>query len=104
MPAASRPERDARLLAFAAGSGWNTDIYVIRADGTGLRRLTRSPLREDTPTWSPDGRQIAFSSVGRLSRRGDLYLLRLRNRRIRRGRLTHLAGDAGDPVWQPVSR
>ena len=60
LPAASRPNRDARMLVFAAGRGWNSDLYLIRADGTGLRRLTRSPLREDTPTWSPDGKKIAF--------------------------------------------
>jgi hypothetical protein len=33
VPAASQRSRDPRLLAFATGRGWNTDIYVIRADG-----------------------------------------------------------------------
>ena len=60
LPAAGQRSRDRRLIAFAAGRGWNTDIYLIRADGSGLRRLTRSSRREDTPTWSPDAKKIAF--------------------------------------------
>jgi TolB protein len=36
------------------------DLYVIRANGTHLRRLTRGAVMDYDPTWSPDGRQIAF--------------------------------------------
>ncbi len=32
-------------------------VYVMNADGTGQRRLTRSA---GSPAWSPDGRRIAF--------------------------------------------
>src|SRR5438045_3202189 len=38
----------------------NADICVMNAAGTGKARLTRSPAAESTPTWSPDGQQIAF--------------------------------------------
>src|SRR6266487_2191196 len=41
----------------------NYEIYVVNADGTGLRRLTRSPGPDGWPAWSPDRRQILFASV-----------------------------------------
>jgi len=39
----------------------NGDIYIVNTDGTGLRRLTNDPHLEDHPTWSPDGRKIAYA-------------------------------------------
>jgi TolB protein len=40
------------------------DIYVMRPDGSGVKRLTRA--RAETPAWSPDGRYIVFSAPGGL--------------------------------------
>lgn len=36
-------------------------IYVVNADGTGLRRITSDPADERQPCWSPDGSSIVFS-------------------------------------------
>ena len=41
----------------------NAEIYVINADGSGLTNLTNDPGNDYDPDWSPDGRQIAFSST-----------------------------------------
>ena len=38
------------------------DIYKMRIDGTGLQQLTRDPGDDFRPSWSPDGREIAFHS------------------------------------------
>jgi Tol biopolymer transport system component len=39
------------------------DLYVMRADGSGLTRLTHSPhLLEEWPSWDPSGERIAFNS------------------------------------------
>jgi Tol biopolymer transport system component len=38
------------------------DVYVVRADGSGLRHLTNDAAKDRTSRWSPDGRQIAFYS------------------------------------------
>ena len=34
----------------------------MNRDGSGVRRLTNNPGAESTPTWSPTGTQIAFTS------------------------------------------
>ena len=39
------------------------DIYIVRTDGSGLRRITNgSSETTGTPSWSPDGTHIAFYS------------------------------------------
>jgi Tol biopolymer transport system component len=50
---------DGRLIAFASnrdGGG----IFVVRADGTGIRRITAT--KGKTPRWSPDGTELAFAA------------------------------------------
>jgi Tol biopolymer transport system component len=41
------------------------DVYVMRADGSSVRRLTRGG--GELPTWSPDGRFIAYAGGGGLN-------------------------------------
>ncbi|PDW00575.1 PD40 domain-containing protein [Candidatus Chloroploca asiatica] len=38
---------------------WHSDIYVMQADGSNIRRLTRLDWASQ-PVWSPDGQRIAF--------------------------------------------
>jgi Tol biopolymer transport system component len=50
-----------RTIAFGM---WDkdtySDLYVINADGSGLRRLTRHRADTVEPVWSPDGQTIAL--------------------------------------------
>jgi hypothetical protein len=40
------------MIAFAdSGIGGNDDLYVMRADGAGLRRLTRTPRWGSAAAW-----------------------------------------------------
>ena len=48
----------------------STEIYVVRADGSGLRRLTDSDASVGGACWSPDGRQIAFYEASPMDWRG----------------------------------
>jgi TolB protein len=38
------------------------DIWIVHADGSGLKRLTTDPAHDFDPTLSPDGKRIAFRS------------------------------------------
>lgn len=56
---------DGKQIAFSASKGRaNMDIYVMNANGSGLRQLTRAKSweRNLSPSWSPDGKQITFVS------------------------------------------
>ena len=48
---------DGRLLAFTRRKhfGAQADIYVMHADGSDRKRLTRSPLDDLAPAWQPAG-------------------------------------------------
>jgi Tol biopolymer transport system component len=62
---------DGQRIAFMKSDRGNepnnadADIYVMNAEGSGLRRLTRNDGAgwAATPIWSPNGRRIAFHRV-----------------------------------------
>jgi Tol biopolymer transport system component len=66
-------------------------IYVVGADGTGLRRVTPWRLKAgDHPDWSPDGTSILFRTIADDHgdfRQGNLYTVRPDGTRLRQ--LTH---------------
>jgi Tol biopolymer transport system component len=56
----------------------NWDVYVMDIDGSGVVPITKSPGTDRYPRWSPDGRQLIFTS----DRDGDfdLYLVEVADR------------------------
>jgi hypothetical protein len=89
---------DGRRIVFTRSGAGRSDLYVVGADGHGLRRLTAQG-DAGAAAWSPNGRWIAFSA-GRRPHRA-LFLVRSTGGRPRR--ITPLAADARAPDWQPVS-
>src|SRR5436309_14460210 len=60
---------DANHIAFVvsaldlAANKRRTDLYLVNADGSGLRRMTSHEASDTSPRWSPDGRTIYFLST-----------------------------------------
>ena len=44
---------DGSALAFVSDRHGSPDLFLLRADGTGLTRLTSSPGVETRPLWLP---------------------------------------------------
>jgi TolB protein len=72
------------------------DIYVVNADGSGLRNLTRHLADDIEAAWSPDGRRLAFVRWGRRDRR--LYTM---NAAGSGQRLLIDDPDVSSPAWSP---
>lgn len=55
---------DGKQIAFSSDrDGYReSEIYLMRADGSNVRRLTHSPGWDGSPAWSRDGKEIYFYS------------------------------------------
>ena len=95
------------LIAFASRRDGNEDIYVMDADGGNVRRLTNHTSQDASPSWSPDGRSIAFFSLRddnpeTAEINPEIYVMDADGGNVRR--LTnHIAWDFA-PSWSPDSR
>ena len=91
----------------------STEIYVVRPDGSGLRRVTHDDEYAGSPAWSPDGRSLVFYtapaaemfrlvSVRRLGGTTQLESVNVKDgqRRV----LTTGAGEKFSPRWLTADR
>jgi Tol biopolymer transport system component len=53
---------DGQQLVFTGYDGGLSDLFVVRRDGSGVRRLTEDKYADLHPVWSPDGKSIAFAT------------------------------------------
>jgi TolB protein len=90
-------DRDNERMTGTIESRSVKEIYISDYDGENQRRLTVQKSLNITPTWSPDGRSIAYSSY----RRGQPNIF-ISN--IYQGTMDELTKNAGNnftPSWSP---
>ena len=80
--------------------GHQHDLFVVRADGSGLRRLTNDGQGVRCPDWSPDGKLIAFGRT--VQTEGSLVVIE-----VETGKITPASGlppgVVGCPSWSPTA-
>jgi WD40 repeat protein len=92
--------RDGRWLVYQTLVP-QEDLWVLRPDGTGVRRLTNDVFRDRQPRWSPDGTRIAFYS----NRSGKYEIWTIRADGSQLERATIIPGrPAYNPLWSPNGR
>jgi Tol biopolymer transport system component len=72
-------DRDSRRPMSTFVLEQSIEIYQMRADGTGLRRVTQTLALVGSPTWSPDGKQLLFHEA----ESGEVRKLTSIGRRVR---------------------
>ena len=90
---------DNRRVAFQGYADGVWHLYVMNADGTGLRAVTSGPFDDREPTWSRDGNHLAFSS----DRSGnyDIWDLNLTTGAVRQ--VTRNTANDYAPAYSPVT-
>ncbi len=91
------------IAISAIQEGERADIYLVQADGTGLKQVTSSineskkTWKNTHPVWSPNGQQIAFMSTQEGN--SDIYVINQDG-----SNLINLSKDKsydGYPAWTP---
>ncbi len=90
-----------RWLAYASGKDStkkrDTDIFIMNLSTEKKTQLTKKTSAELSPTWSPDGRELAFTSDR--TGRAQIYIMRADGTKIRR--LTYEGRQNVAPAWSP---
>ena len=77
------------------------DIFTMRPDGSGVRRITDSTGDSEKPSWSPDGKWLLYAASGAdYPRSMGIYVTRSDGSGASR-RLTSLTGTS---FWQELAR
>ena len=92
------PEHD--LIAFHDRVSGNSEVRVVKPDGSGLQTLTNDPSSDTGPSWSPDGKYLSFITTrGESLQVPQLYLMNADGTEPRP--VTPRKGWEGAPGWTP---
>lgn len=88
---------DGSRIVFESTRDGKYAIYVVQADGSGLRKLTSGEAADEQPRWSPNGKQIVF--ISQRDKHLQLYVMDADGSRQRR--LTNVEDIDYGPMFSP---
>jgi Tol biopolymer transport system component len=87
-------------IVFHSNRDGDYEIFAMNADGSGQTQLTHNETNEFDPTWSPDGKRIAFTSFPiDFSGDGELFVMNADGSGLTQ--ITDNAAQDFGPVWSP---
>ncbi|HEY5913257.1 MAG TPA: M28 family peptidase [Verrucomicrobiae bacterium] len=92
----------AELKHLETDPSWFGEIYLMNADGSGVRRLTRTPGYDGGPFFSPDGQRILWRRFSEKGDTADVFTMNLEGGDVRR--LTDFGAMSWAPYFHPSSR
>ena len=90
---------DGSQIVFDAGTDVGFDIFVMDADGANVRQITRTGT-DYNPSWSPDGRLIAFTRQEGTGS-SDIYVMKADGSSVQRLTEDHASTTNLDPQYSP---
>jgi Tol biopolymer transport system component len=87
-------------IAFSSDRDGQYDVFAVRVDGTGLRKIADTGLDDYFPAWAPDGGSVAFFAARWPTVRQDLFVVGSDGTGLRRLTNTQRVVDE-DPSWSP---
>jgi Tol biopolymer transport system component len=93
---------DGGSIVTYVGPSWNREVYILNSDGSNARQLTPSGGNSQGPSFSPDGKWVAFTAY--FDHYGDdhgceIYIIRTDGKDLRR--LTNNDYCDYQPRWGP---
>ncbi|HEX7285327.1 MAG TPA: S9 family peptidase [Candidatus Angelobacter sp.] len=93
---------DGKQVAFVTNISGRSNLWLVPAEGGWPAQLTVSNQRQMNPTWSPNGRWIAYSSDYDGNEQWDVFLVSARD-----GQVVNLTNTRDiseeSPAWSPDS-
>ena len=93
-------------ILFASDRDWNSEIYIMDADGNNFRNLSKNPKMDTNPSWSPDRQQVGFqrnSNVKggkkdkKIGGNNDIFVMDKEGQNLRQ--LTDHPSEDRHPTW-----
>lgn len=74
-----------------------TQLWLVKTDGTQHQKLTSMDVRESSPRWSPDGKQIAFTAS--TEQGSEVFIYWVENQKV--ARISQLSASPSGLSWSP---